>query len=249
MKKIVLTLSMVALTLGIFAQCTPNPIYTDNGNWPKILDVAWVDSNYTMVVTHVVPLDTTVMISGIPVDVVVDSVKIINFTGLPVGYNYTCNPNNCAFMGGTIGCTTVSGTTNNQALVGIHPLQIFTKTYSHLWLFGTVNAPQLDTVKSYYLEIKSASTTGIYNISTGADLKLYPNPSQGFFTASVFLKETNNAVVKIYNTLGEIVNNESIRVTNNTLTHLVDLSDSNPGIYFMEISTSKETIRQKVLLK
>ena len=251
MKTPLLTLFAIVASISCYAQCTPNPIYTATGNYPKTLDVAWVDSSYSMVITSVVPLDTTVLVSGIPINVTIDSVVVKKLSGMPVGYTTQFNPANGNFKGGTKGCVLISGTTSDESLVGIHPLEIYTKTYAHTKVFGTSVAqkPQLDTVRSYYLEIKSATPTGVLNYSTSTRLQVYPNPTEGLFTTRAFFNEAKKATIKVYNILGGLIVDETVVIANNTLNYPVDLSGAKAGIYFLEINTGKEKFTQKVILK
>lgn len=154
-------------------------------------------------------------------------------------------------MGGTTGCSKVSGTTNNNALVGVHPLQIFTKSYAHIMVLGlpVAQTPQLDTVKSYSLVIEMATTTGISDFSSQDDLAVYPNPTEGLFTMHALIQEANKTEVKVYNMFGQLLINKNLIVANNALDHTIDLTGSKTGMYFLEVCTPKETIRQKVLLK
>ncbi|HEY4799888.1 MAG TPA: T9SS type A sorting domain-containing protein [Bacteroidia bacterium] len=247
MKKILLSILLCASTLGAFAQCTPNPNTPNNGNFPKKLDTAWVGIPYNMVVTNAVPLDTTVLVTSVPISVTVDSVKILNFTGLPTGYTKAYNPSSGTYPGGTRGCILISGITNNTALVGVHPLLIYTKSYAKA--IGVSQTPQLDTVKSYSLVIAIPNTTDVDDNTDNNLFRLYPNPTNGFFTMNAFLNEANNATVKIFDAMGEMVNKETVSVPNHLLNYTADLSKATPGIYFIEINSPQETIRKKIILK
>ncbi len=247
MKKILLVLFVCITTLSAFAQCTPDPTTPNNGNFPNKLDTAWVGIPYNMVVTNAVPLDTTVLVTGVPISVTVDSVKILNFTGLPAGYTKAYHPTTGVYPGGTKGCILVSGITNNTALVGTHPLLIYTKTWAKA--FGIPQTPQLDTVKSYSLIIAIPTSTDVEDNSNNNLFKIYPNPTQGFLTAVAFLNEANNATVKIYNSMGELISKENATVPNHLLNYSADLSKAAPGVYFLEINTSQETIKKRFIVK
>lgn len=213
MKKTLLTLLITISGAALFAQaCVPNPAEkSTDGNWPAALNTAWLDSNYRMVITNVVPLDTNVTVSGIPVTATIDSVDIINVSGLPAGYSYACGKPNCHFYGGTRSCTVITGTTSNPALVGTHPLEIFTESY--VTAFSIAQSPRFDTVKTYSLVIQKATTTGMTTFATSeaGSMVLYPNPTSGLFTVRASLNETNLVTIRVFTSLGQLVSSENMK--------------------------------------
>lgn len=250
MKKLVLSLTFTIVAAFAVAQCTPNTSYTQPGNYPAVLDVAWVDSSYSMTVTNVVPLDTTVILFGfIPVDVVVDSVVIQSINGIPQGYSTACSPSNCVYLGGTKGCFKISGTTSNPSMVGIYPLRVITKTYAKLKASGAAQAPQIDTVKSYSLEIKKAIPSGIETVLASEGVVMFPNPTNGAITVRATLKDAVMADVVVYSILGKVVSAERVTVSNGMLNNTIDLSGKQAGLYFVEIRTDKQRISRKISLK
>ncbi len=73
-------------TLGTNAQpCTPNQSYTIPGVYPDSIPHAYVDSAYLTVLNFRSPPKDTV-IGSLPA--VVDSIKVLNISGLPAGFTY-----------------------------------------------------------------------------------------------------------------------------------------------------------------
>jgi hypothetical protein len=76
--------------------------------------------------------------------------------------------------------------------------------------------------------------------SIDASLNVYPNPSNGLFTITGI---EQNAIISIYNTLGELVKSIPSSDYNTT----IDLSDYSNGIYFIKIKSNKGESIQKLI--
>ncbi len=76
------------------------------------------------------------------------------------------------------------------------------------------------------------------------DYNVYPNPSTGMFKLSLNGEPTEMHTVKIYNTIGALVHEQIIQQKESTF----DLSKIPGGIYFLQISTLRKSIRQKIFL-
>lgn len=246
MKKQLLFVIGIFGFLGAIAQCNPNTSYTQPGNYPAALDTAWVDSTYAMTITSVVPQDTS---SGI-FDVIIDSVIILNTIGLPSGYTTTCNPINCVYLGGSTGCFKIQGTTSNPAAVGSYPLKVVNKIFAHLDnIFETPLTPQVDTLKTYTLHIKKAtSTVGIQEQSLDESILVFPNPSDGQFTLGAFVGDERFATILIYDELGRIVLSETTLVSNGKINYTANLLGKNKGLYFIEIRSERKITVGKILI-
>ena len=64
-------------------------------------------------------------VSGFPID----SLVLIDIIGLPQGLDYNCNSNNCLFVGNTIDCFSIFGSSNE---VGLHELVFVFEGYTNV---------------------------------------------------------------------------------------------------------------------
>lgn len=114
-----LALLFIGFTFGVNAQCTPDPNITTPGFYPAPDSLPCVERN--------VLFDTVLQFKnfstinpadfGLPPigNVTVNWVRIDSIGGLPTGITYQCNLSNCKFNGGTNGCISFTGTTNDPA--------------------------------------------------------------------------------------------------------------------------------------
>ena len=154
MKKIVLILTLTFSCLISFGQCSPNSLYQDStyNIWPDtiqnlphaiqgvyyytqidlktpttLIEAASGDSSITTIDT----LGNSYYIGGWPVD----SFQIVNISGLPSGFTWSCSANNCMYNGDVVGCLDIFGNTTQS---GTYSLTINVNTYTHgsITVFG-----------------------------------------------------------------------------------------------------------------
>lgn len=149
--------------------CNPDLSITTPGIFPDSatgLPCAIISSLYSEVITAVVPVDTTADVGGIPTDLWIDSIVLLNISGLPVGIVVGgCNPSSCGFPGGTSGCVKVVGT---PTVAGFYPLEVYTRAYVRTKI-GNIPVTQDDTVFYYFINVVDdlvLNTTSVTNVST-----------------------------------------------------------------------------------
>jgi hypothetical protein len=87
----------------------------------------------------------------------------------------------------------------------------------------------------------SISENKIYNFP------LYPNPTNGLVTLNLSGIDAKNAVVSVYDFSGKLLSTEWVNNPQTKGKHLVDLSSSSSGIYFIRIDTDNKMYSSKVI--
>ncbi|MFT5306457.1 MAG: hypothetical protein ACI89M_001982, partial [Chitinophagales bacterium] len=108
---------------------------------------------------------------------------------------------------------------------------------------------QADSSKIYYFDNfkMGGPTTGIRNRNGGA-LNAYPNPTNDFYT--IDLNDVNTLeelTVSVISMDGKVINTEFYNNVSNELT--LDLSSLETGVYMVELSSAKQTWRNRVIKK
>jgi hypothetical protein len=85
--------------------------------------------------------------------------------------------------------------------------------------------------------------TGVNENENGSDTFIYPNPFH--YAATLHFNGTNQATLKIYNTLGSLVKEHSITSKNTVITR-EGLSD---GIYFIAVSDGEKEWKAKIVVE
>ena len=81
------------------------------------------------------------------------------------------------------------------------------------------------------------------------NLDIYPNPTNNIFNVSFVSEEIQALRVRVLNTFGEVVYEESLDQFVGEYTKQITLGDSSKGIYFLEINDNQGTITKKIVLQ
>jgi hypothetical protein len=87
---------------------------------------------------------------------------------------------------------------------------------------------------------------GINNFKAQA-LSISPNPNEGSFQIDCKNKIGENASIRVYNNLGQLVFQKQIKIESGFLP--IDLSSLSKGIYAIELLTEKSISSGKVMIK
>ena len=105
-------------------------------------------------------------------------------------------------------------------------------------------------VSTYLITVANSgncSGVGIDETNVINNVNIYPNPSNGLLNVNFNLLNPSNVVVSVYNMIGEKVvsyNKENASAVNTTL----DLSKCASGVYFVKITSTNQTLTQKISL-
>jgi len=149
---------------------------------------------------------------------------------------------------------TCNGTATVNATDGAEP-------YTYQWDSNTGNQTDSTAVglcmSSYSVTVTDANgdslvliatvgtSPGIFEQKVFGEVKLFPNPSRGIFNLTIENQLQNNAIVRVYDVLGEVIYT-SIIYSNNTE---LDLSNNRPGIYIVKIQTDEGSITKKMIIE
>jgi len=101
---------------------------------------------------------------------------------------------------------------------------------------GSVVEAALDDIHLY----NQANSTSI--LENNINIDVFPNPTTGV----VYIENFDNPLnIKVINTLGEIVMEKQLSISDNKL----DLSAYTKGIYYLEINSKKQNITKKIVLE
>jgi hypothetical protein len=89
--------------------------------------------------------------------------------------------------------------------------------------------------------------TGIAKNSTSAfNLNIYPNPSTGVANLSISSPVSTDSKVTVYNTLGQIVFEKNITLTEGSNVVTVDVKDFSAGVYNVVIDSKTSSLTKKL---
>ncbi|MES2689870.1 MAG: T9SS type A sorting domain-containing protein, partial [Bacteroidota bacterium] len=237
MKKFYTLILFAVFFKSAFSQCTPDPNLNSTGFTPAELPFAYTDASYSQVLSFKAPKDTTTVFNGNTVDVVIDSVIMLDLVGIPENFGYQCL-SRCAIPGGERGCALLSGQAQ-ESQIGSYRIKIFLQTY-----FKIKNSPnqfsRIDSGDSYQFRIYKTTGRGII---TGADarteIKAYPNPANSSIRFDLsMLSHHSTGTVIIVDVLGRKVYEGAFENNN---AGKIDVAGWKNGIYKCMIKTGEDT--------
>lgn len=235
MKKLLLTLAVVATTLAAQAQsCTPGANFADStyGVWPDTiqnLPPATTGVFYTTDLNFKVPdqvtpgLDPT---GGTLVGSPIQDFEVTGVNGLPTGFDYACNETACQYLGGANGCANIYGTTSTP---GTYDITIDVDATIIVDVFGfPTPVPQSTSFTGYKIEVGSAGL--IEQIIS--PISVYPNPAKQSIVIEGITGMMKANKVEIIDLNGNVV----LQNENPSENMIVNVSELTNGIYFVKVS-------------
>ncbi len=230
--------------------CTPDPNLTYNGISPDGLPPAMAGYYYHTVLSFKIPSDSVIVASGgLEIPVTIDSTKFLFASGKPDSFSFACDKPGCVWAGGTKGCALFSGEVskehNDTTLE--YPMKIYTQTFYHFT--GSPDPFQrIDSATNYVFRILIYN--GISEITTYTNLKAYPNPTQGKVTIELRDIQGPANEVTIMDAFGKLV--YSLRFDKPSAfltTYTADLSDYQPGLYIVTLTSGNKVGTSKIMLR
>ncbi len=175
---LLLTVVGTSFSNALFAQCDPDPQYTDLGVWPKVVPASCINEVYETTLTLVYPNDSCLSIVGPTCSTVsLTSATITSVAGLPAGLSYSCPDANCVYLPGagesTASCFVVSGT---PTVAGSSTVTVTVALASS---FGALNTSYDFDITINDVGTGGCTITSIGGVSSHDELTLSPNPTNG----------------------------------------------------------------------
>ncbi len=243
MKKLLLfVLASITIVCVAFSQCTPDPSLTSPGFHPdstQNLPPGTVNVFYEAVISAFIPSDTVVDLGMGPITVQIDSIGLLNVTGLPTGLSWVSDSPNNYWDGGVKGCILISGTT---ALEGVHDLMLLLRIHADL---GGMPIVQDDTVKFYKIDMQPQSVNELQGdvFTVG---QAYPNPANDMTTIEIVTSKPATVMFSLTNIMGMQMTESVHQIVPGTNKITISLKQYPAGLYFYKIRNGEMTVTRKV---
>jgi hypothetical protein len=233
-------LFLIALTSG---QCIPDPVYTLPGIYPDSatgFPPAFATFEYNFTVTAIIPADTVLFNQTMNID----SIGVVEVAGLPAGFQAIPSRPSGFWPGGTSGCMLITGTPT-EAQVGVYPL-----TFSVVGFVGGIPLPFPYDITYYSITVLPASANGIneQGVHGNIRMKAFPNPFAGSFQLEFDAQESGAYECLIYDTKGKLLKAQTITAHKGELSHSIDGSILESGIYFCRLRNAEKNLSAVIRL-
>ena len=244
--------------------CTPDPQYAgESANlYPApyherlnpnggILDSACINKLYSFVFTAVVPDSFPTDFGTIKLDsIVIEANPLVN---APTGISVSCNPPNCKFTSGTIGCLELNGTPSSSNQVKVYDLSLKVKIslLDGLILIRDTLPSFLSDSAHYYLPLfeensPNCNSTSYADVADSKfDCRLFPNPAYDNINIKIGGDDFFYGKLEVSDINGRVIMSDVL----NDYEYNIDVSNYNPGIYILNIITDRQLIRKKFIIQ
>ena len=109
-------------------------------------------------------------------------------------------------------------------------------------IFG---APQGDYIVATFCK----TTNGIESVNAGvSDFTLFPNPSNGVFTAALNLESASDVTITVMDITGNKIY-ESTEASVKNINKQINLNSAAAGLYFVNVKTATGSVNQRIVIK
>ena len=234
----------VLLLTGVHvsAQCEPDTTCLDVNETvafcPKDLPEAVSGEPYEAVLTVVPP--SGFELEGVRLDVAY--LEIDSVTNFPPGITYAANAEK--FYADTAYCVLISGTPTQT---GEFTLELYVTPYIRNPLLGIIKGPQAVDNTSIVLTVNSVTGIDLHDTKQFEVFQNVPNPFSQSTRIGFYSPVRDNINLKIYNITGELIHEESRRVTPGEHFFRFDGSELLPGSYLYLVTSGSSYLSRKLI--
>jgi len=149
---------------------------------------------------------------------------------------------------GNSGCTE-----NTEAIIAnpfISNLTFLTPIVATYNLVTNSNSLIISPVDSIPIQTICSSVTKVNEETIKEQLLIYPNPSSGLYTINLESSVNDDAVINVFNLLGEKITNQKVKTKFGVNKYQLDLTNAPDGIYFVTLNSNTRVSQKKfVVLK
>ena len=116
---------------------------------------------------------------------------------------------------------------------------------------GQGNCYDPGTGNGYYSNLATCQENCINTILDNLnfnDIVIFPNPNTGIFNISFGIKQIDECLLNIYNSLGKVIYSNNVKIIGNNFLYSVNINDFADGVYNLEILSNKNVNYYKIIL-
>jgi len=263
-KLFVVTFLVFNSFFGLSQLCVPDTNYAHKeGNiYPEpyherlnpkggVLDSACINEEYSFVFTAVVPDSIPTPNGNFELDsMVVESNGVLD---IPKGIKYKCNPPNCKFDQGTLGCLELYGVPDATNEIKVYDLKLKVKisVLGGLIIVHDTLPAFLSDSAHYFLPLFPQGSPNCWPTAADEFYNIFnvvvaPNPVQDRISFDVNLPENAKITYSLENIQGRQIMSIDKWVNKNSIITINDISSLNKGIYFLKTRYKNRVITRKV---
>ncbi|MCB0636563.1 MAG: T9SS type A sorting domain-containing protein, partial [Lewinella sp.] len=227
--------------------------YTADNPLAGITDTACVGEPFATVFQINLPTEITIngTVVGLNGATIAQSNAILN---LPSSMTYACNPGDCVYTAGEVGCLVIYGEATADD-VGQHDLKIAVTLDIGIPIAQTLPNAAI-APGNYYLNVKpegSANCTVVNDVpeitENGFDLRVMPNPLSDYAEVQVVIPTADDYQLTIFNAMGAAVQQETLALPAGEGYFTLDASRLPVGLYVFTLRNNEQAASGRILIQ
>ena len=258
-----------AVTMNAQAtSCVPDELYRDSvfGVYPPPLSASNPDGGIQTSACRNMPWDYAITVK-IPEEVVLQGTPVTLFSvdvavtgavsGLPTGFEYSCNPPDCIFEpSDTLACINVYGTTSDP--VGDYDITIATNIKSSFLPAGfPVTLPSnliAGAEGNYIIKVSDENNPDCFVsnvdelLAEKFQVRNLPNPFGAFTNIEIVAEQNDELEFRVFDVYGKLLHSQDIAVYTGNNSFQFDGSDLANGVYIYTLGKDGSLISDKMIV-
>ncbi|MEZ4907931.1 MAG: T9SS type A sorting domain-containing protein [Saprospiraceae bacterium] len=239
---------------GEEANLYPEPYHERLNPNGGVLDSACINKYYSFVFTAVIPDSFPTNFGTLALDsIVILPNPLVN---APAGINVSCNPPNCKFDSGTLGCLELYGVPSSSNTPKVYDISILVKVslLDGLLLINDTLPRFLSDSAHYYLPLFEENSPNCNSTSVDDEMlskvecELFPNPVSDYLTVTLSSDNNIEGEIMISDLSGRILATKDIITGNFISEYEFSVSGFPSGVYILSVNTGNQVIKEKLII-
>ncbi len=250
MIRTILLATLAAASFNAFSQCVPNQLYADSvyGVWPDTTENfmgGMVGVPYSDTLNILVPSDAG-LINPLFAGFTIDSIALVQLTGLPPGITISCNSQTnaaCTYLSSQVGCGLLEGVPTQA---GTYNIQIEVTAYA--LLFGTTQA--LGQSFSGYSITIAENTVAVESLEPAklGRVQNVPNPFSDRTMIEFGISKASTAKINVFNLVGEKLWSKTVQAKAGVNRVPFEVNALENGIYIYRVEAAGTTYTGRMMV-
>ncbi len=121
-------------------------------------------------------------------------------------------------------------------------------TKTTTYILTATNTMGCTTTTQITIEVEDCLSTGIEDWIGVGGIQLFPNPNKGIFQFKLELTETKDIELKLFNTVGQLIERIETESQSGIFSQTFDLTNKAAGLYYLEIEIEGERHLEKIIV-
>lgn len=230
-----------------------DPVASPGGG---ITECAVINEPFEFVFTIAVGDSITAEVFGAVLTLPLSKVVVNSIDGLPEGISLLCEPANCEYLSGTLGCAVLTGIPTDVNTPGAYPLTINGTAFFPVFPFQyNLTFPGVLASGEYTLQLLSDASEPCNVVGTRESLRdkidilASPNPASDRIQVEINARISGEFNLQVVDLLGREVYTNSLKIQEGINRTTLDAGNFPSGLYMMVLENERGRVAGKITIQ